>query len=102
MNHLALIANKCNLYCIDKHILSHLQYGFIKNKSNTKYAAFDLLHKIQENLNGRNKSFDTVNHNILLYNLKHLCILETTVNLLKSYLINRLQVFVMNGTQSKC
>ena len=49
---------------------------------------------------GFSKVFDTVNHNILIQKLKHYGINGNMLELLKSYLNNRRQFTVANGTQS--
>ena len=46
------------------------------------------------------KAFDTVDHGILLAKMKHLGIRGAPLELMKSYLTNRTQYVVFNGTES--
>ena len=47
------------------------------------------------------KAFDMIDHEKLLIKLKHYCIADDTIDLLRSYLSNRLQSVCLNLTQSK-
>lgn len=46
------------------------------------------------------KAFDTVNHHILLYKLQHMGIHGYMLELIKSYLTDRKQFTMANGTES--
>ena len=46
------------------------------------------------------KAFDMIDHEKLLSKLKHYCISDHTIELIRSYLSNRLQAVVVNSTQS--
>ena len=90
-------------------ILSPNQYGFRKNSS-TAFAIYDLienkLKSLDENLFtcalyvDLSKALDTVDHNILLKKLEHHGIRGIPLDLLKSYLSNRKQYTVVNGSKS--
>lgn len=82
------------------NIFNPSQHGFISNKS-TETAIFDLLRKITEVLDGGDiplgvfldlsKAFDSVNHRKLLDKLEHYGIRDRQLDLIRSYLTNRVQ-----------
>ena len=91
-------------------ILSREQYGFRK-KSSTAYAIYDVIEEKLKNLDKNNftcalyldlsKAFDTVNHKILLQKLNHYGIRGLPLKMIQSYLLNRKQFTLVNGTKSE-
>ena len=85
------------------------QYGFRKGHS-TYMAIMDMVENIRTAWeNGEHclglfidfkKAFDTVDHHILVDKLEHLGIRGTPLDLVRSYLKNRNQYVVFNGTES--
>ena len=94
-----------------KHkLISAKQFGFLKNKGTDDALA--LLSKfIYDNLCHSNptlvvfldysKAFDTVDHQILLSKLHNMGIRGIVLNLIQSYLQDRVQVVQVNGVKSK-
>ena len=76
------------------------QYGF-RTKHSTELAALELIDRIVVKMDQNkiplniyldlSKDFDTINHEILIYKLKHYGIIGNSLNLLKSYLTNHKQ-----------
>jgi hypothetical protein len=87
-------------HCIESNILSQQQYGFRINSS-TKKATFNLLHTIYNALNNRimvggifcnlKKTFDCVDHGILLSKLNFYGIKGKFLSLIQTYLDGRYQ-----------
>lgn len=103
LNQLAAFFN-CN------HLLFGGQYGFSKGCS-TIDAAVDLVETIfrawetsQDTLGvfcDLSKAFDCVNHDILLAKLSHYGIKNQSLDMMKSYLSNRIQAVDVNGVLSE-
>jgi retron-type reverse transcriptase len=83
-----------------QNLLYSSQYGFRKGHS-TQYAILELLNDIQTNMNKKlfscgvfidlKKTFDTVDHNILLNKLNHYGFRGIVNDWFSSYLKNRIQ-----------
>ena len=95
---------------LDKHkVLSNSQFGFRKNHS-TEYALTLFYEKISSAIDNKkisvgifidlSKSFDTVNHEILLDKLRYFGIRGMAYNWFASYLNNRQQFVQFNDTSS--
>ena len=90
------------------HILGS-QYGFRSGHS-TDMAILDMVERILKAWEDGDhclgvfidfrKAFDTVDHCILLSKLEHLGIRGSSLELLRSYLSNRNQYVIFNGTES--
>ena len=85
------------------------QYGF-RTRHSTELAALELIDRIVVKMDQNkiplniyldlSKAFDTINHEILIYKLKHYGIIGNSLNLLKSYLKNRKQYIELGETIS--
>ena len=92
------------------NILFRNQFGFRKNNS-TVYALAQITEIIKLLIDkgkfgygifiGLRKSFDTVNHKILLMKLEHYGIRDNVLNWFQSYLSNRKQYVSINGESSE-
>ena len=93
----------------DFNLISHQQWGFMKNKS-TFDAVNSVIEYIYESFNEKNqcitvfldlkKAFDTVDHVILLEKLKYIGVRGVTLNWFDSYLSNRHQFVKIWNTSS--
>ena len=96
---------------LQKHnILFQNQFGFRKNNSTTS-ALLQITEKIKESIDNKkygcgifidlSKTFDTVNHEILLRKLEHYGIRGVVLDWFNSYLSNRKQYVYLNGESSQ-
>jgi hypothetical protein len=85
------------------------QYGFTRGRSTTDAASvlIEHIYNIWENscdaigiFCDLTKAFDCVDHRTLIMKLKHYGLSENALSLMSSYLSNRTQTVVVNGTQS--
>ena len=91
------------------NILYHNQFGFRSNSS-TENAVLKICNEIYTSVNNKEivcsifldfkKAFDTVNHQILLKKLPNYGVRGRVLKLLNSYLSNRKQYTLVNGTRS--
>ena len=87
------------------------QYGF-RTEHSTELATLELIDRIVVKMDQNkiplniyldlSKAFDTINHEILIFKLKHYGIIGNSLNLLKSYLTNRKQYVEFGETISNC
>ena len=103
------IFNRIYSFLCNNNILSKCQYGFRRNHS-TAHALMDLQDKIISAIDKNNfglgifmdlsKAFDIVDHEILLYKLKHYGIRGNALKWFNSYLNNRSQyTFLLTALQ---
>ena len=98
--------NRLNSFLKKHDILNHSQYGFREGCS-IVHALIDIITKIQQNIDrgfyscgvfiDLKKTFDTVDHFILLGNLEHYGVRGIMKDWFSSYLMNRYQ-----STQINC
>jgi len=91
------------------NIPSNNQFGF-QSKKSTSMAILEMVDKISSAIDSKNcamgifidlaKAFDTVDHNILLEKLRHYGIRGISLDLIKSYLHDRMQYVSFNGFDS--
>lgn len=90
-------------------LLANNQFGFTKGRSTTDAASVLIKHiyNIWENscdaigiFCDLSKAFDCVDHGTLILKLQHYGLSENALSLMSSYLSNRTQTVVVNGTQS--
>ena len=96
-------------FCAHQLFFNENQYGFRKCHS-TELAALELVDRLFKHLDdGKipvsvfldlSKAFDTLNHAILMDNLKYYGLNETSLNWFRSYLHDRYQYTEYNGTCS--
>ena len=96
---------------LNKHkILFKNQFGF-RHGHSTSSAILELIHKITQAIEKKeftlsvfidlSKAFDVIDHTILIHKLKYYGIRGKCLNWFESYLNNRQQFTVVNGTNSK-
>ena len=91
-------------YCLFKK-----QFGF-RNAHSTSHALISITEEIRKALDNNEfscgvfldfqKAFDTINHKILIYKLRHYDIRQETLSWFESYLTNRIQQTIVNDTVS--
>ncbi len=96
-------------YFQEKKLFYKSQYGFRTGHSQ-EYAAIELVDKIIEHMDKKDtpigifinlsKAFDTINHSILIEKLKFYGFCETAINLMQSYLTERIQYVQMDDVKS--
>ena len=104
-----VLYNRLYSFFMSKNVIYNKQFGFRKNHS-TGHAINYSVNKIISELQQRNhvigifidlsKAFDTLDHSKLFTKLEHYGIRGMSLDLLKSYLINRQQYTDVNGTES--
>lgn len=106
-----LIHNQISLYVNDHNLLNDKQSGFRKNHSCIT-ALVDVAEDIRNSIDERktnilvlldhSKAFDTVDHNVLCYKLKHMFMFSTAATrLISTYLTNRYQYVQSGNNKSK-
>ena len=97
-------------YFNENKLIFDNQYGF-RPKHSTEYAALELVDRIITQMHKKevpinifldlSKSFDTIDHTVLLAKLRYYGIHDTALLLLKSYLNNRKQYVEFEDTKSE-
>ena len=97
-------------YFTNNDLLYHHQYGFREGCS-TELALTEFIDRLNQMLDNNkipfaiymdlSKAFDTLDHSILLYKLRHYGIQNTELNWFSSYLTNRSQYIEINGVSSE-
>ena len=105
-----VIFNRLRNHVNNNNILVHEQFRF-RNNSSTEAASYNLINNILYALNTKftvggifcdlTKAFDCVNYTILLSKLEFYGITSSAYNLMKSYLSDRYQRFLIKNTSSK-
>ena len=105
-----LVCRQLLTYCEINNIFYNFQFGFRKLYS-TSYALIETVDSIRRLVDDGNyvlglfvdltKAFDTVNHEILLYKMNNYGIRGHANTFFRSYLTNRKQFTLVNGTDSK-
>ena len=105
-----LFAKRLNFFLPSYSVINNSQYGF-KAKTSTSHALADATHYIMSNLDNRyftmgifinlRKTFDTVDHNILLIKIEFYGIRGMSGDFLRSYLSNRSQLVFLNNVRSQ-
>ena len=101
--------NNINSNKINSNIIDNLQFGF-RQQYSTSYALINITKNIRKTLDDRNmsctvfvdlqKACDSIDHQIMLLELKHFGIDGVSNDLLKSYLPNCYQYVSTNGCDS--
>ena len=101
-----VLSTKLLIFFTQNSVLQSTKYGFRK-KHNTTQAVLDVITHIYDNIYSNNhssvlildlkKTFDRVNHNILLHKFEHYGIRGLGNKLLRSYLSNRIQAVSVIG-----
>ena len=104
-----LLHSRLSTHFNNNDLLYKYQYGFREGHSTTQ-ALVELTDSLKNTIDNGNyacgifidltKAFDTVNHNILIDKLKKYGILDNAIELLKSYLDDRMQYVEINKTKS--
>ena len=104
-----LIHKRLNSFLEHNDIFYSSQFGFRDNHSTT-HALIEMTDQIKEACDcglyasgvylDLKKTFDTVNHKILLWKLNHYGIRDITNDWFKSFLVNRTQYINVNGSNS--
>uniref|UniRef100_A0A1B6HJN6 Reverse transcriptase domain-containing protein n=1 Tax=Homalodisca liturata TaxID=320908 RepID=A0A1B6HJN6_9HEMI len=105
----SIMYHQLNQHFESNNIISNNQHGFRTNKSTTSAVteivvkalhAFEQRESVALTLIDLSKAFDCVNHGILLDKLKIYGISENSINILQSYLSNRVQYVSVQAQQS--
>ena len=104
-----LLFSRLSTHFNQNNLLYKYQYGFREGHSTT-HALVELTDSLKNSIDNGNyacgifidlsKAFDTVNHDILIDKLKNYGISDNAIELMKSYLEDRLQYVEINKTKS--
>ena len=104
-----IIFTQLSTYFNENKLIFDNQYGF-RPKHSTEYAALELVDRIITHMDNKevpinifldlSKAFDTIDHTILLAELRYYGIHDTALLLLKCYLNNRKQYVEFEDTKS--
>ena len=105
-----LVYTRTLKFLVNCKILNDTQFGFRKNHSTTHalltfidkvaHAIADVSHTIGVFLD-LSKVFDTINHDILIYKLRHYGVRGKALDSFRDYLTNRKQFVSINGCDSQ-
>ena len=105
-----LVYKRTLKFLVNCKILGDSQFGFRKNHSTT-HALLTFLDKVAHAIDDTShtigvfldfsKAFDTINHNILIYKLRHYGIRGRALDWFQDYLTNRKQFVSINGKESE-
>ena len=104
-----IIHDQLNEYFSSLKLFYKSQYGF-RHSHLTELAALELVELIITEMDVKkvplniyldlSKAFDTLDHEILLFQLKHYGVKDLSVKLLQSYLTNRVQYVIADNIKS--
>ena len=104
-----IMFNQIFTYFQTNRLFYNSQYGF-REAHSTELASLELIDFIIEQIDDNklpictfidlSKAFDTLDHDILLYKLKHYGFCNESLNLIESYLKDRYQYTDVDGTKS--
>ena len=105
-----IISSQIYSYFIENNLFFHSQYGF-RSLHSTELATIELLDKLIYELDkgeipisiflDLSKAFDTIDHSVLIFKLKHYGFYDNSLKLIENYLSERYQYVQINDIKSE-